>query len=100
MTAGTPYTTYSYDPPTYEHPYFVSGYQALRSPQTKNLDLRLEKDFRIKGKYNIKFKLDVFNVFNWESVYEVLAEVDNPDFGMPYSIGPTRRIQLGFRFDF
>ncbi len=100
VTAGTPYTTFSYDPPTYEHPHFVSGYQALRSPQTKNLDLRLEKDFRIKGKYNIKFKLDVFNVFNWESVYEVLAEVDNPDFGMPYNLGPTRRIQLGFRFDF
>ena len=39
-------------------------------------------------------------MFNWESVYEVLAEVDNPDFGMPYDIGPTRRIQLGFRFDF
>ena len=43
VTAGTPYTTYSYDLPTYEHPYFVSGYQALRSPQTKNLDIRLKK---------------------------------------------------------
>jgi hypothetical protein len=76
-TDGTPYTTYSYDPPFYEHPHFVSAYQSLRFPKTKNLDLRVEKDFRIKGKFNIKFKLDVFNAFNWESVYEVLAEVES-----------------------
>ena len=99
VTDGTPYTSYSYDPPMYEHPHFVSGYQALRSPQTKNLDLRVEKDFRIKGRFNVKFKLDVFNVFNRDNVLEVLADVDDPDFGMPYDIAPTRRIQFGFRFD-
>jgi hypothetical protein len=93
-TAGTPYT--SYNRRTYE---FVSEYQALRSEPLMNIDMRLEKDFKIKGTV-MKFMFEVFNLTNKENVREPVADVSSSSFGEPYRIGQPRRIQLGFRFQF
>lgn len=94
VTAGTPYT--DYDRTTRK---MASEFQALRSPKTMNIDMRLEKDIRIK-KVMAKFMIEAFNLTNRTNVREVYSDISSVDYGKPLSLGPTRRIQLGARFEF
>ncbi len=94
LTAGTPYTDYDRTKRI-----MVSAFQALRSPKIMNLDLRLEKDIRFKGVV-AKFMIEAFNLTNRENVLEIDSNVASPTYGGPYNLGPSRRIQLGARFEF
>ena len=95
-TAGTPFTNYNYDTRT-----MVDGYQTQRSPSTLNLDLRLEKSFRIGGNKMLRLMADGFNVTNRQNVFETIADVSNNigEYGTPYSLGSPRVIQLAARFE-
>jgi hypothetical protein len=93
LTAGTPYTTFNSDTRQ-----LVSGYQALRSPDLMNLDLRLEKDFRIH-KTMVKLQAEAFNLTNRKNVYEVTADVVDPAYNTPWTLGASRRIQFAARFE-
>ncbi|MEM7584529.1 MAG: acetylornithine deacetylase/succinyl-diaminopimelate desuccinylase family protein [Acidobacteriota bacterium] len=62
-----------------------------------NVDLRLEKSFRLGGDHEISLLVDAFNVTNEDNVSNVNA-VQGPDFGVPNSFFPGREIQIGARF--
>jgi outer membrane receptor for ferrienterochelin and colicin len=94
LTAGTPYTEYNRTTRK-----MASEFQALRSPKLMNFDMRLEKDFRIKG-ITAKFMIEAFNLTNRVNIKDVFSDVSSADYGKPLSIGPSRRIQLGARFEF
>ena len=73
-----------------------------RLPTQKNLNMRLEKYFRF-GKVRAGVLLDIFNVFNWDSVTGV-EEYHEPwsdyQFGYVWDIQSMRSYKLGLRFEF
>ena len=90
-TAGTPFTNYDYSIRK-----MVGEFQDQRSPYTMNLDLRLEKDFRIKGK-TLRFMVDGFNVTNRENIFETVADISNRigEYGSPYRRRPAENHPAG-----
>jgi len=72
---------------------------AFRYPSLSNLDLRFEKKF-ILGKNNLSVLLDIYNVFNANTVLSTQNEVYNPNYGKVSSIVRPRRFQAGVRFHF
>ena len=93
LTAGTPYSEFNRKTRK-----IVSEYQALRSPDTMNIDLRLEKQFKIRG-VQMKLQAEAFNLTNRVNVYEVVADVTSTSYNMAYRLGEARRIQFGVRFE-
>jgi hypothetical protein len=82
-----------------------------RYPSRTNLDLRLEKTFMIKEKYRIGIMMDIFNVFNADTItswgnrteydwYEDLSEYPASDGHQVYGLVTPRAIRLGVRFFF
>ena len=72
----------------------------LRAPGYRDVDLGLERDFRIREGMAFAFTADMTNVFN-------LVSLDAPTATLPSSIdghitgaAPNRIIQLGGRFSF
>jgi len=73
-----------------------------------NLDLRLEKTFMIAEKYRIGLMMDIFNVFNddtitwWgtEADYDWIPGDPGPDGHTVYGLVPPRGIRLGIRLFF
>lgn len=71
----------------------VFGYQ--------NMDMRLEKGFRVAGRSNASLLFDVFNVFNSDNFgcYDTQKRPDgNPTYGNPGCAGLGRRLQVGLRY--
>jgi hypothetical protein len=72
----------------------------------KTLDLMLKYDMAFGQKGNLTLKLDVFNVFNWDSVTQVdeLGDEDsggpNDTFLLPMAYQTARSMRLGLYFDF
>jgi hypothetical protein len=82
-----------------------------RYPDRTNLDLRLEKTFTFKEKYRLGFMIDIFNVFNVDTItswgtrtdydwYEDLSEYAASDGHQVYGLVAPRAIRLGVRFFF
>lgn len=69
-----------------------------RYPDRSNLDLRLQKDFKL-GKVRLGVLVDVFNLFNTSTVREVIDE-DGPEFGETVDIVYPRRFRAGVRLYF
>lgn len=64
-----------------------------------NLDLRVQKDFTLGGKFKIGLLADVFNLFNTGTVTEVITETGD-EFGQTVSIMYPRRFRVGLRLYF
>jgi hypothetical protein len=90
---------------------FTEPMGSRRYPDFSNLDLRLEKTFTIKEKYRIGIMMDIFNVFNQDTItswgtrteydwYEDLSEYAASDGHQVYGIASPRAIRLGVRFFF
>jgi hypothetical protein len=82
-----------------------------RYPDRTNLDLRIEKTFTIKEKYRLGFMIDIFNVFNVDTItswgtrteydwYEDLSEYAASDGHQVYGLVAPRAIRLGIRLFF
>jgi hypothetical protein len=72
---------------------------AYRYPAQTNLDLRVQKDFKLGQKLKIGVFADVFNTFNAGTVEEVITDA-GPEFGEIVSIVYPRRLRLGLRIYF
>jgi hypothetical protein len=76
--------------------------QARNSFRTRafgEVDLRLEKTFRISGRNAFSILAEAFNLLNRDNVRNVTA-VSGPDFGKPTTYFNGREIQLGVRYLF
>jgi hypothetical protein len=95
-TAGTPYTSYNYMTSK-----LVSAVGALRTDPTLNLNVRLEKDFRI-GEMTLKLFAEAFNTTNKLNILEKSGDVSGryAPYGQTLSVGEPRRIQLSARLEF
>jgi hypothetical protein len=72
-------------------------------PAFKILNLRAEKYFRFGDNMRLAVLLDVFNVFNWDTVTWVenqLSPWSDYQFGFVWDIQNMRTWKLGFRFEF
>lgn len=93
---------------------FTESRGSRRYPDRMTLDLRLEKTFRIADRYRLGFTMDIFNVFNddtvtswgtvagfnWWPHEEYEPEASGPDGHVVYGLAPPRAIRLGIRIFF
>ncbi len=90
---------------------FTEPAGSRRLPDVTDLDLRLEKTFTFKEKYRLGLMIDIFNVFNSDTItnwgdrteydwYEDLSEYPSSDGHQVYSLVAPRAIRLGIRFFF
>jgi hypothetical protein len=74
---------------------------SFRQASGTSLDLRLEKEFGIGDDKTVSIAIDMFNVFNEDTVTESEQSVNSDRaFGSPTSIVRPRRYRLGLRFRF
>jgi hypothetical protein len=90
---------------------FMEASGSRRYPSLTNLDLRLEKTFTIQEKFRLGFMIDVFNVFNADTItswgsrttfdwYEDLSEYAASDGHQVYGLVAPRAIRIGARVFF
>jgi len=81
---------------------FAEKRGSYKLPGMRNLNLRMEKFFFF-GDMRLGVLLDIFNVFNWDTVREVETYYDpwsDYQFGHVWWIQGPRSFKLGIRFEF
>jgi hypothetical protein len=90
------------------------GKGAIRGKPINNLDLSINKNWRVKEKYGIQFRAEMFNAFNhanftgFNNSINFQGNIKQPGFGTPLNgdfgtlnaVQSTREIQFGFKFSF
>jgi hypothetical protein len=71
----------------------------FRTDAYVNVDARLEKTLRVRGKHALSVLVEAYNLLNRGNVKNV-TNVSGPDFGTPTEYFPGREIQFGFRYLF
>jgi hypothetical protein len=72
----------------------------LRAPGYRDIDMSLQREFRIREGMAFQFKADSTNVFNFVSLNAPNATLSSPNAGKITAAAPNRIIQLGGRFTF
>jgi hypothetical protein len=81
----------------------------VRGPSITNVDFSVNKNFKIKERYGIQFRTEMFNVFNMVNFRGHNASaagggiennLSNPSFGRASSTRGPREIQFGLKFTF
>jgi hypothetical protein len=68
-------------------------------PSQTLMDLRFEKQFSIHTG-QLRFTVDLFNLFNSAYALSVVDRFESADFGEPIAFTAPRRIRLGVRYTF
>ncbi|HEV8367311.1 MAG TPA: carboxypeptidase regulatory-like domain-containing protein, partial [Pyrinomonadaceae bacterium] len=90
------------------------GRGSIRGPRIKNFDLSVVKNWRIRERYNLQFRAEMFNAFNHANFKDIDAELRlnniagdenfgkplNPNFGRITATQGPREIQFGLKFSF
>jgi hypothetical protein len=76
----------------------MEEYGAQEAPAMTNVNLRLSKDFTVRG-FRMGFDADMFNVLN-AATPSAVNWVSGPTFGYATAVLPARVIRLGGRFEF
>ncbi|WP_193161505.1 carboxypeptidase regulatory-like domain-containing protein [Microbulbifer hainanensis] len=71
-----------------------------RSDSHWQMDLNYTQNFNVYADYMLKFRADVFNVFNNQTGYSIDPYVDSATFGEPTRYYAPRRLQLSVGMDF
>jgi hypothetical protein len=72
----------------------------LRAPGYRDIDMSLQREFRIREGMAFQFKADSTNIFNLVSLNAPNATLSSPNAGKITAAAPNRIIQLGGRFTF
>ena len=74
----------------------------LRGPGRKSFDMSLFKNTRVRERFNVQFRAEMFNLFNspFFEARNQTTDVTNPDFGRVLSGSQPRNIQFGVRVVF
>jgi hypothetical protein len=70
-----------------------------RFPGTNQLDLRLEKSFKLPHGQKVSARVNVFNAFNANTVTDMIR-LSGPNFMLPTSIMAPRLVEIGGAFQF
>ena len=76
------------------------GYNTVRAPATKNLNLSLFRSFPLPKDRRLEFRIEGYNVFNWVNYAIPAASVASPTtFGrITSSLGDPRQMQFAVKF--
>jgi outer membrane receptor protein involved in Fe transport len=70
-------------------------------PSTNDLQMRLDKDFRLGADRRLRLSLDIYNIFNVDTPVNIQNNSSQTiPFGTTINIFQPRRAQVGFRFEF
>ena len=69
-------------------------------PAHHQLDLNYTQDFPIGDRFNIQARIDVFNVYDNQTGYDIQHNFNSAQFGEPLSFYEPRRFQFSVRFEF
>jgi hypothetical protein len=81
----------------------------VRGPGISNIDFSVAKNWKVKERYGIQFRTEMFNVFNHTNFRAqnlsqagggIENNFSNPGFGRATSTRGPREIQFGFKFTF
>jgi len=72
----------------------------LRAPGYRDVDMGLQRDFRIREAMGFQFRVDATNVFNMVSLSAPNATLSSANVGKITSAAPNRILQVGGRFTF
>ena len=76
---------------------------ALRGPNFTNYDMSLFKSFRVRDKYGMEFRAEVYNIANTPHFANPVMDISAPNFGQSVSTLPGafgRQLDLGVRLMF
>jgi len=71
-----------------------------RAPSHAQMDLKYLQNFRLGGMRTAQIDVDLFNIFNSQTGYNIEPRVHSAGFGTPQSFFDPRRAQVAFRFLF
>ena len=72
----------------------------MRNPRVTNFNMSLLKDFSIKEKAKLEFRVEAFNIFNHTEWNGVNGDLNSPAFLHPSGAHAARTLQLGLKFIF
>ena len=64
------------------------------------LDLNYTQDIPLGDRFNIQARLDIFNVYDNQTGYNIQENVNSAGFGVPQTLYEPRRFQVSVRFEF
>jgi hypothetical protein len=90
------------------------GRGSIRGPGTQNIDFSINKNWRVRERYSIQFRAEMFNAFNHVNFSAINNNLNfqnlasDPNFGRPTDLGfgqftqtrGPREIQFGLKFGF
>lgn len=79
---------------------FAEPAGSRRSASHWQLDLSYTQNFTVAEKYNLRFRADLYNVFDRQTGYRINPVLSSTTFGEPTAFYNPRRVQLSVGFDF
>jgi hypothetical protein len=111
--SGQPWEMHNYrfyTPPNYPATYIGSStsdtarYAESAGTRTASahhqLDVNYTQDFPIGERFNIQARVDIFNIYDNQTGYDIQHNFNTAQFGLPQSFYEPRRIQFSVRFEF
>jgi hypothetical protein len=71
-----------------------------RAPSHAQMDLNYSQNVRLADRYTGQIAVDVFNLFNSQTGYNIEPRIHAAGYGQPQSFFDPRRVQVAFRFMF
>jgi hypothetical protein len=71
-----------------------------RAPSHTQLDFNYTQNVKLASRFNAQVALDVYNLFNSQTGYNIEPRVHSAGFGQPQSFFDPRRVQIAFRLNF
>jgi hypothetical protein len=97
----TPYAEVTGDPQIPGSPWvWLKPWGSERLPAYISLDLRLEKLFKLTGRYQLGLILDAFNILNRGVPTGIYSRVNGANYRMVNSVCDPRYFRVGMRFYF
>lgn len=104
--SGQPWETQSFEPyrslttSTSDSNRFAEPAGSRRSDGHWQVDLNYTQNFPVMTRYNIQVALDLFNVFDEQTGYNIEPQAHNSAFGTARTFYNPRRLQVAARFEF
>jgi len=104
--SGQPWEKWDYTPylalstSTSETIKYAEPAGSRRAPSHAQVDLKYIQNLPLATRYNAQLDVDLFNVGNSQTGYNIEPRFHNAGFGLPQSFFDPRRVQVAFRFQF
>jgi hypothetical protein len=77
-----------------------AGRNSITGPNEFGLDISLGRNFRLRDRYNIEFRLESSNILNHVTFSSWNTTINSSQFGLPDRVNPMRKVQVNMRVSF